>query len=187
VQTGAGRTGTWLACEQWGPEAVPDLITMAKSLAGGMPLSAVIGRAEIMDAPGPGGLGGTYAGNPLATVSALAVLEAFERDDLLARSRQVGALLTDGLKAIAAKHKVIADVRGHGAMVAIELCQDGDAHRPDAALTSAIVKGAAQAGLILLSCGVYANVIRILVPLTASDELLAEGLGILAQQFDALA
>ncbi|MDT7834775.1 4-aminobutyrate--2-oxoglutarate transaminase [Aquabacterium sp. OR-4] len=187
VQTGAGRTGTWLACEQWGPEAQPDLITMAKSLAGGMPLSAVIGRAEIMDAPGPGGLGGTYAGNPLATAAALAVLESFERDDLLARSRAVGALLTDGLKAIAAKHKVIADVRGLGAMIAIELCQDGDARRPDAALTSAIVKAAAQAGLILLSCGVYANVIRILVPLTASDELLAEGLAILSGLFDQLA
>ncbi len=187
VQTGAGRTGTWLACEQWGPEAVPDIITMAKSLAGGMPLSAVIGRAEIMDAPGPGGLGGTYAGNPLATAAALAVLEAFERDDLLARSRAVGALLTDGLKAIAAKHKVIADVRGLGAMIAIELCQDGDPQRPDAALTSAVVKGAAQAGLILLSCGVHANVIRILVPLTASDELLHEGLGILSTLFDQLA
>ncbi len=187
VQTGAGRTGTWLACEQWGADAVPDIITMAKSLAGGMPLSAVIGRAEMMDAPGPGGLGGTYAGNPLACASALAVLDVFEQDGLLERGRAVGERLKAGLGAIAAKHKVIAEVRGPGAMVAIELCKDGDPHQPDAALTGAIVKEAAKRGLILLSCGTYANVIRVLVPLTASDAVLDEGLAIMADCFDALA
>jgi 4-aminobutyrate aminotransferase / (S)-3-amino-2-methylpropionate transaminase / 5-aminovalerate transaminase len=183
VQTGAGRTGTFLACEQWG--VAPDIITMAKSLAGGMPLSAIIGKAEIMDAPAAGGLGGTYAGNPLACASALAVLETFERENLLERSRDVGARLTAGLQAIAQKHRSIGDVRGLGAMVAIELFKGGDVHQPDADLTKRVVAEAAQRGLILLSCGTYANVIRVLVPLTASDALLDEGLAIMAAAFDA--
>jgi 4-aminobutyrate aminotransferase/(S)-3-amino-2-methylpropionate transaminase len=183
VQTGAGRTGTFLACEQWGG-VVPDLITMAKSLGGGMPLSAVIGRAEIMDAPGPGGLGGTYAGNPLACAAALAVLDVFERENLLARSRAVGERLVAGLQTLAARHRSIGEVRGLGAMVAIELFEDGDLKRPAAALTQTIVKAAAGAGLILLSCGTHANVIRILVPLTASDAVLDEGLAILGSVFD---
>ncbi len=190
VQTGAGRTGTWLACEQWrvGDEtAVPDIITMAKSLAGGMPLSAIIGRAEMMDAPATGGLGGTYAGNPLACASALAVLDAFEQDDLLARSRAVGARLVAALTALAAQHKSIVDVRALGAMVAIELCKNGDPKQPDAALTAAVVKAAVQRGLILLSCGVNSNVIRVLVPLTASDALLDEGLAVIADAFASLA
>jgi len=181
VQTGAGRTGTWLACEQWG--VAPDLVTMAKSLAGGLPLSAVIGRAEIMDAPGPGGLGGTYAGNPLACASALAVLDCFEQDGLLERGRAVGQRLVAGLQALAGRHAAIGDVRALGAMVAIELFKTDAAgaptHQPDPALTAAVVKAAAAQGLILLSCGNYANVIRILVPLTASDALLDEGLAII--------
>jgi 4-aminobutyrate aminotransferase/(S)-3-amino-2-methylpropionate transaminase len=185
VQTGAGRTGTWLACEQWG--VAPDIITMAKSLAGGMPLSAIIGRAEVMDGPALGGLGGTYAGNPLACAAALAVLDIFEQEDLLARSRAVGERLVAGLQAIAARHPVIGDVRAAGAMVAIELFKNGDPGQPDAALTSAVVKAAAQRGLILLSCGVYGNVIRVLVPLTASDALLDEGLAVIAATFDDLA
>ncbi|NRF69710.1 4-aminobutyrate--2-oxoglutarate transaminase [Aquincola sp. S2] len=184
VQTGAGRTGTWLACEHWDGIA-PDLITMAKSLAGGFPLSAIIGRAEVMDAPAPGGLGGTYAGNPLACAAALAVIEAFDREQLLERSRALGERLGAGLRAIAAKHAVIGDVRGIGAMVAIELFRDGDPHQPDGALAKAIVTAAAQAGLILLSCGPSGNVIRVLVPLTASDALIDEGLAILARVFDA--
>jgi 4-aminobutyrate aminotransferase/(S)-3-amino-2-methylpropionate transaminase len=186
VQTGAGRTGTWLACEQW-EGAAPDIITMAKSLAGGYPLSAIIGRAEMMDAPGPGGLGGTYAGSPLGCAAALAVIETFERDGLLARSRDVGARLQQGLRDMAARHPAIGDVRGLGAMVAVELFKPGSsgAHRePDVVLTQAVVKAAAQAGLILLSCGTYGNVIRVLVPLTASDALLDEGLAILAECFD---
>jgi 4-aminobutyrate aminotransferase/(S)-3-amino-2-methylpropionate transaminase len=185
VQTGAGRTGTWLACEQWG--VAPDVIAMAKSLAGGMPLSAITGRAEVMDAAGAGGLGGTYAGNPLGCAAALAVLDVFEREDLLARSRAVGARLARGLQAIAAKHRTIVEVRALGAMVAIELGEGGDAHKPATALTASIVKEAARRGLILLSCGSYGNVIRVLVPLTASDALLDEGLAILAGCFDALA
>jgi len=185
VQTGAGRTGTWLACEQWG--VAPDIITMAKSLAGGMPLSAIIGRAEVMDAPAVGGLGGTYAGNPLACASALAVLDVFEKENLLQRSKDVGARLTAGLKAIAAKHKSIGDVRGLGSMIAIELFKNGDLHQPDADLAKKLAAEAAKRGLILLTCGTYANVVRVLVPLVASDALLDEGLAIMAASFDALA
>jgi 4-aminobutyrate aminotransferase/(S)-3-amino-2-methylpropionate transaminase len=184
VQTGAGRTGTFFAMEQMGVAA--DIVTMAKSLAGGFPLSAVVGRAEMMDAPAPGGLGGTYAGSPLGCAAALAVLEVFEKDKLLERSRAVGGRLTAGLKALAAKHAAIGDVRGLGAMVAIELFKGGDLHQPDADLAKAIVAEAAQRGLILLSCGVYGNVIRILVPLTASDALLDEGMGILGDTLAAL-
>jgi 4-aminobutyrate aminotransferase/(S)-3-amino-2-methylpropionate transaminase len=187
VQTGAGRTGRWLASQQWWDEAgvAPDVITMAKSLAGGFPLSAIIGRAEVMDAPAPGGLGGTYAGNPLACVAALAVIQAFEQQDLLARSRALGERLTAALRLIAARHPGIGDVRGPGAMVAIELFKDGDLSRPDAERTRAIVAEAARRGLILLSCGVYANVIRILVPLTVGDAVLDEGLAILGDCLDA--
>ncbi|MEY4754155.1 MAG: 4-aminobutyrate--2-oxoglutarate transaminase [Pseudomonadota bacterium] len=189
VQTGAGRTGRWLASERWFEDAgvAPDIITMAKSLAGGFPLSAIIGRAEVMDAPAPGGLGGTYAGNPLACAAALAVLDVFEQEDLLTRSRAVGERLRARLNALAAQHKVIAEVRGPGAMIAIELCRDGDPQQPDADRTGRIVKEALKRGLVLLSCGVYANVIRILVPLTASDALLEEGLDILAACFEATA
>ena len=185
VQTGAGRTGTWLACEQWG--VAPDIITMAKSLAGGMPLSAIIGKAEVMDAPAVGGLGGTYAGNPLACASALAVLDVFEKENLLQRSRDVGARLVQGLKGIAAQHKSIGDVRGLGSMVAIELFKNGDLHAPDADLAKRVAAEAAKRGLILLTCGTYANVIRVLVPIVASDALLDEGLAIMRQAFDAAA
>jgi len=185
VQTGAGRTGTWLACEQWG--VAPDIITMAKSMAGGMPLSAIIGRAEVMDAPAVGGLGGTYAGNPLACASALAVLDVFEKENLLQRSRDVGARLVAGLQAIAQKHKSIGEVRGLGAMVAIELFKNGDLHQPDADLAKKLAAEAAKRGLILLTCGTYANVVRVLVPLVASDAILDEGLAIMAASFDALA
>jgi 4-aminobutyrate aminotransferase/(S)-3-amino-2-methylpropionate transaminase len=184
VQTGAGRTGTFFAMEQMGVAA--DLVTMAKSLAGGFPISAVVGRAEVMDAPAPGGLGGTYAGSPLGCAAALAVLDVFDKDRLLERSRAVGERLTAGLKAMASRHKAIGDVRGLGAMVAIELFKNGDPHQPDADLAKAIVAEAARRGLILLSCGVYGNVIRILVPLTASDSLLDEGLGMLADTLQSL-
>jgi 4-aminobutyrate aminotransferase/(S)-3-amino-2-methylpropionate transaminase len=185
VQTGAGRTGTWLACEQWG--VAPDVITMAKSMAGGMPLSAIIGKAEIMDAAAVGGLGGTYAGNPMAVASALAVLDVFEKEQLLQRSRDVGARLVKGLQAMAAKHKCIGDVRGVGAMVAIELFKDGDLLQPDAELTKRVAAEAIKRGLVLLTCGVYANVVRVLVPLVASDALLDEGLAIMAEAIAAAA
>lgn len=189
VQTGAGRTGTWLACDQWFAQAgvAPDIITMAKSLAGGFPLSSITGRADVMDAAAVGGLGGTYAGSPIGCAAALAVIETFERDNLLTRSREVGERLTAGLRAIAGKHAAIGDVRALGAMVAIELFKGGDMHQPDADRTRQVVAEALRRGLVLLSCGVYANVVRILVPLTASDALLDEGLAILADCFDATA
>lgn len=189
VQTGAGRTGRWLASDRWFEEAgvAPDIITMAKSLAGGFPLSAIIGRADVMDAPAPGGLGGTYAGSPLACAAALAVIDTFEQEDLLARSRALGERLHARLNALAAAHPVIAEVRGPGAMVAIELCRDGDPSRPDAERTTRVVKEALARGLVLLSCGVYANVIRILVPLTVPDTVLDEGLDILTEAFAATA
>ena len=183
IQTGAGRTGTWYACEQW--PVAPDLITSAKSLAGGFPLSAVTGRAELMDAPAAGGLGGTYAGNPVACVAALAVIRAFREEGLLERSRAVGARLVRGLEAIAAKTDVVAQVRGVGAMVAMELCHRGDPLQPDADLTRRLIAEATKRRLILLSCGTHANVIRILVPLTASDALLDEGLALIDQSLQA--
>jgi 4-aminobutyrate aminotransferase/(S)-3-amino-2-methylpropionate transaminase len=184
VQSGAGRTGTWFACEQW--SVAPDLIATAKSLAGGFPLSGVVGRADVMDAPAPGGLGGTYAGSPVACAAALAVLKAFEDEQLLARSKALGARLVNGLRRIAESHTTIGDVRGLGAMVAIELFEEGDLARPDPDLTRRVIAEAARRGLILLSCGNYGNVIRILVPLTASDALLDEGLRVLSDSFDAM-
>ena len=178
VQTGAGRTGTWFASEQW--PVAPDLIVSAKSLAGGFPLSAVIGRSEVMDAPAPGGLGGTYAGSPIGCAAALAVLKVFDEEQLLQRCQAMGERLRAGLKSIAAKTPAIGDVRGLGAMLAIELFKGGDVRQPDADLTKRVVAEAARRGLILLSCGTYGNVIRILVPLTAPDAHIDEGLQILA-------
>ena len=185
VQTGAGRTGTWLASEQWGVAA--DIVTMAKSMAGGFPISAVIGRADVMDKPAPGGLGGTYAGNPLACVAGLAVLDIFEEEKLLERSNAIGARLVAGLQAMARDHQAIREVRGLGSMIAIELFADGDLARPDADLTKRICAEALKRGLVLLSCGSHGNVIRVLVPLVASDALVDEGLGIMADCFKALA
>jgi 4-aminobutyrate aminotransferase/(S)-3-amino-2-methylpropionate transaminase len=184
VQTGAGRTGTWFAVEQSG--VAPDLITMAKSMAGGFPISAVVGRAEIMDAPAPGGLGGTYAGSPLACAAALAVLEVFDEENLLQRSRDVGQRITSRLQALAKDHPCIAEVRGLGAMVAMELCKNGDPNQPDADLTKALAVEAMNRGLIILTCGTYGNVVRILVPLTASDALIDEGLNMIADALNHL-
>jgi 4-aminobutyrate aminotransferase / (S)-3-amino-2-methylpropionate transaminase / 5-aminovalerate transaminase len=177
IQTGAGRTGTWFAIEQSG--VAPDLITMAKSMAGGFPISAVVGRAEVMDAPAAGGLGGTYAGSPMSCAAGLAVLDIFAKENLLERSRALGQRLKAGLKAMAGKNRCIIDVRGLGAMVAIELCKNGDLHQPDADLTKRLCAEATKRGLILLSCGTYGNVVRILVPLTASDAIIDEGLAII--------
>ena len=160
----------------------PDIMTMAKSLAGGFPLSAVTGKAEVMDAPAPGGLGGTYAGSPIACAAAHAVLDVIESEKLCARADAIGELIESELQAIAAAPGlagVVGDIRGLGAMVAVELVQGGDASKPDAALTKALVQDCAKRGLILLACGVRANVIRFLVPLTASDELIREGMGIM--------
>ena len=177
IQTGAGRTGTWFAIEHSG--IAPDLITMAKSMAGGFPISAVVGRAEVMDAPAPGGLGGTYAGNPLGCAAALAVLRVFEKEQLLHRSQAIGHRITQRLQQLAAAHTAIAQVRGLGAMVALEFCKNADVRQPDPELTQRLCRQAAQLGLILLSCGTYGNVVRILVPLTASDRIIDEGLDLL--------
>lgn len=185
IQTGAGRTGTWFAIEQSG--VAPDMITMAKSMAGGYPISGVVGRAEVMDAPAAGGLGGTYAGSPIACAAALAVLDVFEKDNLLERSRTLGAHMVARLKTVATKDKRICDVRGLGAMVAIELCKDGDAHQPSAELAKALATEATKRGLILLTCGTYGNVVRILVPLTASDAIINEGLDIIEACLAAIA
>tara|TARA_Y100000748_G_scaffold77894_1_gene64369 strand:+ start:13730 stop:15004 length:1275 start_codon:yes stop_codon:yes gene_type:complete len=179
VQTGAGRTGTFFAMEQMGVAA--DLTTFAKSIAGGFPVAGVCGRAEAVDSIAPGGLGGTYAGSPLACAAALAVMDVFEEENLLARSRTVGEILTARLSALAADDKRIGDVRGLGAMVACELFTADGA--PDAELTGRIVAAARDKGLILLSCGQYGNVIRILVPLTATDVELNAGMDIIAECF----
>ncbi|WP_395642230.1 4-aminobutyrate--2-oxoglutarate transaminase [Rudaea sp.] len=176
IQTGAGRTGKWFAIEHSG--VVPDLITTAKSLAGGLPLSAVVGRAEVMDAPLPGGLGGTYAGSPLACAAAIAVIRTFEQENLLERGRVLGEHLMKRLHDLQQAVPAIAEVRGLGAMVAFELLTaDG---KPDADLATKLVKYSLQNSLILLACGIYGNAIRILVPLTASTELVDTGLDIIA-------
>lgn len=184
VQTGAGRTGTWFACEQW--SVAPDIVVSAKSLAGGFPLSAVTGRADVMDAPAAGGLGGTYAGSPVGCAAALAVLDVFEQQKLLQRCLAMGERIRAGLSKIATTVPAIGDVRGLGAMLAIEMFENGDTRRPAAELTRRVVAEALQRGLILLSCGTYGNVIRILVPLTAPDAQVDEGLQILAESFAAV-
>ncbi len=185
IQTGFGRTGKMFAIEHSGVTA--DLMTLAKSLAGGLPLSAVVGRADIMDAVAPGGLGGTYGGNPLACAAALAVLDAFEQENLVARSAALGKRLTQRLRQLAESTPCIGDVRGLGPMVAIELFKDKERRNPDPETTAAIVARAADRGLILLSCGVYGNVIRILVPITASEAIVDEGLDILENAMESLA
>jgi 5-aminovalerate/4-aminobutyrate aminotransferase len=185
VQTGAGRTGSFFAMEQMG--VVADLTTFAKSIAGGLPLAGVCGRAEVMDAIGPGGLGGTYAGNPLACAAALAVLEVFDEEQLLQRSRALGQRLMQALEAMQCQHSCIAQVRGLGAMGAMDLCEDGDPQRPSSGLTTRLVSRARDKGLILLACGNYGNVLRILVPLTVPDEQLERGLQILDECLQSLA
>jgi 4-aminobutyrate aminotransferase/(S)-3-amino-2-methylpropionate transaminase len=177
IQSGAGRTGRMFAMEHYG--VAGDLVTVAKSIAGGFPVSAVVGRAEIMDACGPGGLGGTYAGNPVACAAACAVLDVFEQEKILDRATELGERMTARLRALAGRHREIAEVRALGAMIAFELCKDGDPHRPDADLTRALTARARELGLILLACGVYGNVIRILVPITAEDAVVDEGLAII--------
>jgi 4-aminobutyrate aminotransferase/(S)-3-amino-2-methylpropionate transaminase len=173
IQSGMARTGRMFAIEHAGVE--PDLMTVAKSIGGGLPLSAVVGKAEIMDAPPAGGLGGTYAGSPVACAAALAVLDVIAEEHLIERAQQLGTKLSARLKTLQAKYAAIGEVRGLGAMVAMELVKNGNAEQPDADLTRALVQAAAHQGLIILSCGVNGNVIRFLTPLTISDALLAEG------------
>jgi 4-aminobutyrate aminotransferase/(S)-3-amino-2-methylpropionate transaminase len=181
IQSGMARTGRMFAIEHAGVE--PDLMTVAKSIGGGLPLSAVVGKAEIMDAPPAGGLGGTYAGSPVACAAALAVLDVIAEERLIERAQQLGAKLSARLKTLQAKYAAIGEVRGIGAMVAMELVKSGNAEQPDADLTRALVQAAARHGLIILSCGVNGNVIRFLTPLTISDALLAEGFDLLDAAF----
>jgi 4-aminobutyrate aminotransferase/(S)-3-amino-2-methylpropionate transaminase len=177
VQTGFARTGAMFACEHEGVE--PDLIVTAKGIADGLPLSAVTGRADIMDAPHVSGLGGTYGGNPVACAAALATIETIEADGLVERARQIEALMKDRLGRLQADDDRIGDVRGRGAMIAVELVKPGGIE-PDADLTKALCAAAHSQGVIVLSCGTYGNVLRFLPPLSISDELLNEGLDILA-------
>jgi 4-aminobutyrate aminotransferase/(S)-3-amino-2-methylpropionate transaminase len=185
IQSGFGRTGRMFAIEHSGVE--PDLITIAKSVAGGVPLSAVIGKAEIMDAPAPGGLGGTFAGSPLACAAGLAVLEVMQEEQLVERAKRIGAFITSRLKGLQARFPCIGDVRGPGAMVAIELVRNRRPDSPDTELTRALVQAAGRRGLILLACGMYGNVIRFLTPLTISDAHLKEGFHLFEESLEEVA
>jgi 4-aminobutyrate aminotransferase/(S)-3-amino-2-methylpropionate transaminase len=178
VQTGIARTGAMFACDHEG--VVPDLVVTAKGLAGGLPLSAVTGRAEIMDAAGAGGLGGTYGGNPLACAAALAVLDTVASDDLPMRAREIGAVMAGRLRALQANDSRVGEVRGRGAMIAVELVRPGTTE-PDADLTQRVAAYAHAHGVIVLTCGTFGNVLRFLPPLSIRDHLLAEGLDIVAQ------
>lgn len=178
VQSGFARTGKLFSMEHYPVKA--DLITMAKSLAGGMPLSAVAGRADVMDAPAPGGLGGTYAGNPLAIASAHAVLDVIDDEKLCQRANELGAQLTDVLEQAQSGSKAIAQVRGLGSMIAVEF-NDPETGKPSAEITREVQQAALDQGLLLLSCGVYGNVIRFLYPLTIPQEQFTRALTILKQ------
>jgi 4-aminobutyrate aminotransferase/(S)-3-amino-2-methylpropionate transaminase len=180
IQTGFCRTGDWFACDHEG--VVPDLITTAKGIAGGMPLAAVTGRTEIMDAAHVGGLGGTYGGNPVACAAALGAIATLEEQDLGARARWIEQTMTARLRQIAAEHPVIGDVRGRGAMLAVELTTPGTTE-PDAARTAALSAACHRRGLVTLTCGTYGNVLRFLPPLVIGEDLLAEGLDLLAEAF----
>ncbi|QWF22770.1 4-aminobutyrate--2-oxoglutarate transaminase [Nocardioides sp. LMS-CY] len=182
VQTGFARTGDLFACDREG--VVPDLIVTAKGIAGGLPLSAVTGRAEIMDAAHAGGLGGTYGGNPLACAAALAAIETIEAEGLVDRAREIEALMLDRLRALQARDPRVGEVRGRGAMIAVELVETGT-DVPDPALAKAVAASAHQQGVIVLTCGTHGNVLRFLPPLSISDELLRDGLDVLDAAFSA--
>ncbi|GAA4728364.1 4-aminobutyrate--2-oxoglutarate transaminase [Pedococcus ginsenosidimutans] len=183
VQTGFCRTGDWFASEHEG--VVPDLVTTAKGIAGGMPLAALTGRADVMDSIHTGGLGGTYGGNPVACAAALASIETMKADDLRGRAKAVEALFRPRLEALAAKYGVIGDIRGRGAMLAVELVSDLEKKTPDADLTGRVNKACHAAGLVTLTCGTFGNVFRFLPPLSSGDDLLSEGLDILEDAFAA--
>lgn len=168
IQTGFGRTGRMFGYQH--SDIEPDLVVLAKGLGGGLPISAVVGSAELMDAPEPGGLGGTYAGNPLGCAAALAVLDVFEQDDLLARGQRLGQLLRDGLMGLFATHQCIGEVRGLGPMLACEIVKSRETKEPDAALTTAILDAARERGLIVIRCGIYRNVVRLLPPLVTTED-----------------
>ncbi len=184
IQTGFCRTGDWFACEDEG--IVPDLITTAKGIAGGLPLAAVTGRAELMDSVHAGGLGGTYGGNPVACAAALGAIEEMRTHDLVSRARAIGATMTRRLEKLRAEHEVIADVRGRGAMMAIELCTPGTTE-PDAARAAAVNAACHRAGVVTLTCGTWGNVFRFLPPLAIGDDLLDEEFDVVAEAFAATA
>ena len=177
VQTGFARTGDWFASND--ENVVPDLMTLAKGIAGGMPLAAVTGRAELIDAVLGGGLGGTYGGNPVACAAALATLDRIEQLDLCGRARRIEQIATERLRALAADVDIVGEVRGRGAMLAVEFVQPGT-RQPNPEATKAIAAKALEQGVIVLTCGTYGNVVRLLPPLVISDELLTDGLDVLA-------
>ncbi|MFM9865526.1 MAG: 4-aminobutyrate--2-oxoglutarate transaminase [Micropepsaceae bacterium] len=187
IQSGFARTGKLFAIEHSGVK--PDLITTAKSLAGGMPLSAVIGRASLMDAPDPGGLGGTYAGNPVACAAGIAVLDVIKEEHILDKAATLGEKLIARLKQMSMRNDLppMDDIRGLGAMVAFDLVKSRGAHEPDAERTKKLTAEALKRGLILLTCGLYGNGIRVLVPITIEDKVLEEGLSILEESLKAVA
>ncbi|HET6797275.1 MAG TPA: 4-aminobutyrate--2-oxoglutarate transaminase [Gemmatimonadales bacterium] len=185
IQTGFGRTGKLFACEHY--DLVPDLITTAKSLAGGLPLAAITGRADVLEAPQIGGLGGTYGGNPLACAAALAVLNAMETEAIPARAARLGERIRLRFCEWATRYPCIGDVRGLGAMIGMELVKDRAGKEPDKALTGRLLTAALERGVILLSSGTYGNVVRVLAPLTTPDDVLDEGLEAMEQAMDAVA
>ncbi|ABL82707.1 MULTISPECIES: 4-aminobutyrate--2-oxoglutarate transaminase [unclassified Nocardioides] len=184
IQSGFCRTGDWFACDHEG--VVPDLVTTAKGIAGGLPLAAVTGRAELMDAVHVGGLGGTYGGNPIACAAALGSIEEMRAGRLDARAREIGDRMRARLEALAAEHAVIAEVRGRGAMMAIELCKPGTTE-PDPVRTAAVSAYCHQHGVVTLTCGTWGNVFRFLPPLSISDALLDEGFDVVGEAFAATA
>ncbi|WP_199552433.1 4-aminobutyrate--2-oxoglutarate transaminase [Streptomyces sp. N35] len=181
IQSGFCRTGEWFACDDEG--VVPDLITTAKGIAGGLPLAAVTGRAEIMDAPHAGGLGGTYGGNPVACAGALGAIETMKELDLNAKAKKIEQIMKARLTAIQEKYEIVGDIRGRGAMIAIELVKDPATKEPNAEATAALAKACHAEGLLVLTCGTYGNVLRFLPPLVIGEDLLNEGLDILEQAF----
>jgi 4-aminobutyrate aminotransferase/(S)-3-amino-2-methylpropionate transaminase len=186
IQTGFGRTGKMFCCEHSGVE--PDLITMAKGIAGGFPLAAVVGKTDIMDVSLPGGLGGTYGGSPIGCAAGLAVLDVIEEENLIARSNEVGAIFNKRLSTLQSNYpRLIGELRNLGSMIAIELVKNGDCDQPNPELTQAIIANAAQHGLVLLACGFYGNVIRFLPALTISDDIVNEGIDKFEQLFAAVA
>jgi 4-aminobutyrate aminotransferase/(S)-3-amino-2-methylpropionate transaminase len=183
IQTGFGRTGKMFASEHYG--LVPDLMTTAKSLAGGLPLAAVTGRADVMEAPHVGGLGGTYGGNPLACAAALAVLDAMEAERIPAHAQRTGDRVKARFRQWAEQFTCIGDVRGLGAMVGLELVTDRESRTPDKALTGRVLAAALERGLVLLSSGTFGNTIRVLAPLTADDAIIDEGLDVMGAALEA--
>lgn len=175
IQTGFGRTGKMFGFEHSGIQ--PDLVTVAKSLAGGLPISGVVGRAAIMDAPQPGGLGGTYGGNPLGCAAALEVIKIFESENLTERSRAIGAQLLEGFKSLEGRFDSIGHVRAIGAMAAVEFVSNRDSKEPDAATAQRVIDAAREEGLLLIKCGVYRNVVRFICPLVIAEQDVAEALG----------